>query len=431
MEDGATTTFDQSTRLRIMAASVGGEIGHAFLERLVASLIDAMDAELVLVTIGEGLPPERARAVFALRGGQPADNIAYDLTGTPCEIVYGGETLVVPSDLARRFPREEGLEGYVGVPVRDEAGRVIGNLVVFSTAPIVAPSVAENIVRIFGARVEAEIRHQRQEEIRERLIADLVRTNQTLRDRSQALHDANQFKTSLLGMIAHDLRNPLAALVSHTELLGTRLTSRAVDLDKSLKNVGKIMDQADRLTAIIEATLARCREDSSRIEIRPRRTDLVALAKVAIETNLQDAVRKNIVVDAPDGADIWAEVDEELCLEAVDNLVSNAIKYSPPGSCVSVTVEGSDDGALIRVRDEGQGMSEEDLARAFRPFQTLSARPTGGETATGLGLANVLSVAEAHGGTATVTSAGLGLGSEFMLALPRKAEARAADQGSA
>lgn len=402
-----------------IAASVGGEIGFTFLEHVVSALRDAMSAELVLITLGEGQPPHRARAIFALKNGSPAEHIEYDLEGTPCALAYRGETVVVPANLADRFPKEEGFTGYVGVPLRDSDGQVSGHFAVFSANPILAPEVAESMVRIFGARIEADLRYRALLAERDDLIADLTRANETLRERSQALHDANHFKTSLLGMIAHDLRNPLAVIISRAELLEARLSRENFDIGDVKSDIGKILSGADRMTGMIESTLGRCREESRRIEVRKRPTDLKALARVAIETNRGEADRKRIHLKGPVDGESWGKVDEGLCLEAIDNLVSNAIKYSPSDTRVEITVDDLENRIRIAVDDQGQGLSEADLNRVFGPFQILSAKPTGGEKATGLGLANVWQIAEAHGGTVVAESNGVGLGARFVLTLPQ------------
>ena len=104
--------------------------------------------------------------------------------------------------------------------------------------------------------------------------------------------------------------------------------------------------------------------------------------------------------------------------EAIDNLVSNAIKYSPIGGkiAVAVTHEGSD--TVIRIADEGAGLSPEDLGRLFGRFQRLSAKPTAGESSTGLGLSIVKRIIDMHGGHVTAESTGPGQGSTFTVTLP-------------
>jgi signal transduction histidine kinase len=114
---------------------------------------------------------------------------------------------------------------------------------------------------------------------------------------------------------------------------------------------------------------------------------------------------------------MWS-CDPDRLREAVDNLISNAIKYSPVGGNIEMTMSVADDNILIRVADEGAGLSEEDVSRLFGRFQRLSARPTGGESSTGLGLSIVKRIVELHGGSVAAQSPGPGRGTTFTIRLP-------------
>jgi signal transduction histidine kinase len=142
--------------------------------------------------------------------------------------------------------------------------------------------------------------------------------------------------------------------------------------------------------------------------------------RAAIGLNQRAAEAKGIRIACVEGEPAMIIADADRVIEAVDNLISNAVKYSPTGS--EVVVEASLDRcaalALISVADRGEGMSESDIAGAFQRFQQLSAKPTAGESSTGLGLAIVRAIAEAHGGSVEATSAGKGQGSTFRLRLP-------------
>jgi signal transduction histidine kinase len=121
-------------------------------------------------------------------------------------------------------------------------------------------------------------------------------------------------------------------------------------------------------------------------------------------------------VSAP--ANIVTMCDTDRVREAIDNLVSNAIKYSPIGGKITVAVTHEDDNTVIRVSDEGAGLSPEDLSRLFGRFQRLSAKPTAGESSTGLGLSIVKRIIDMHGGEITANSDGPGKGSTFTITLP-------------
>ena len=104
--------------------------------------------------------------------------------------------------------------------------------------------------------------------------------------------------------------------------------------------------------------------------------------------------------------------------EEVDNLGSNAIKYSPIGGKITLLVDHDADNTVIRVTDEGAGLSPEDLGRLFGRFQRLSAKPTAGESSTGLGLSIVKRIVDMHDGQINADSRGPGQGSTFTIILP-------------
>jgi signal transduction histidine kinase len=110
--------------------------------------------------------------------------------------------------------------------------------------------------------------------------------------------------------------------------------------------------------------------------------------------------------------------DADRIREAIDNLVSNAIKYSPIGGKINVGVTHESSNTVIRIADEGAGLSPEDLGRLFGRFQRLSAKPTAGESSTGLGLSIVKRIIDMHGGHVTAESSGPGQGSTFTVTLP-------------
>ena len=114
--------------------------------------------------------------------------------------------------------------------------------------------------------------------------------------------------------------------------------------------------------------------------------------------------------------------DSDRMREAIDNLVSNAIKYSPIGGAIALAVSGDGVNVSIRVTDEGAGLLPEDRDRLFGRFQRLSAKPTGGESSTGLGLSIVKRIVDMHGGEITAESPGPGAGATFTITLPATTE---------
>jgi signal transduction histidine kinase len=158
--------------------------------------------------------------------------------------------------------------------------------------------------------------------------------------------------------------------------------------------------------------------DAFDITIRREPVDVAALVKEVADANHPLAVNKQQAISVTAPPNIVTMCDTDRIREAIDNLISNAIKYSPIGGkiIVAVTHEASD--TVVRVSDEGAGLSPEDLGRLFGRFQRLSAKPTAGESSTGLGLSIVKRIIDMHGGEVTAESDGPGKGSTFTITLP-------------
>lgn len=401
--------------LRI-SESVAGEFGDAFLVRLVDALKRHLDVSFVAITVGEGTPPDRARAIFANEDGEFVDELCYALEGEPCQIVYEGKEVVIPCDVARDFPSEEGFESYIGLPLRSATpeGVVIGHIMVMSRAPLADATIALATLRIFAQRAQAELQRIRHEAERDRLLHELTELNGRLRRNYMSLHDENAQKSRLMSLIAHDLRSPLSALMCQAELGAARNDPGG----RNTATFERILANAERISDMIQSTLERIRQDGASIALNKQPTPLAKLLKVAVEANRDAARSKSILIEVMPCGFPAVMIDEVLMVSAIDNLVSNAVKYTPCGGSVQVLVETGPGEIVLCVTDNGQGLNEEDMRRAFGRFQTLSARPTAGESSTGLGLANVREIAEAHGGRATVHSEGPGRGATFRIHLP-------------
>jgi signal transduction histidine kinase len=421
--------MSQQDPFYLIAEATAAEVGKDFLAALVRSMHEAMDVGVAIITRGIGEPPVRARASLSWKKAGSNFPDEYELEGTPCQIVYKGQTLVLPEQLSRAFPREVGQESYCGVPLRNTVGNVVGHFSVLSDAPIRNPARVEGIMRIFGMRVEAELRRIEAEQERAALIERLCQAIERLKHQHQLTKQANAFKTDALGMVAHDLRSPLAAILSRAELIGQLLDkhqSAGKDADagalraKLVTSCDAIGRSANRMEQMIADLLAAAREEARSISLRCSGIDLAEPVRMAISLNQRAAEAKGIRLSEmlADAGPIVADADR--VVEAVDNLISNAVKYSASGGAVAVEagIDRAANLAWIAVTDSGQGMSEADVALAFQRFQRLSAKPTGGESSTGLGLAIVKAIAEAHGGSVEASSPGQGLGSTFTLRLP-------------
>ena len=276
-------------------------------------------------------------------------------------------------------------------------------------------SVAFDNVILYDQLHEANIRLE--ERVRERT-HELTAANQRLASQWTQQRRSNEFKNEILGTVAHDLRNPLGVILGRAEMMNELATVEPVQIDKIKDQLGHIRASATQLTEMVNDLITDAMMDAHNIAIRREQVDLVTMLGETVNANraLAEKKRQSLQLIAPAHL-VWS-CDPDRLREAVDNLISNAIKYSPIGGNIELTMSHADEQVVIRVADEGPGLSEEDVSRLFGRFQRLSARPTGGESSTGLGLSIVKRIVELHGGHVGAQSPGPGRGTTFTIRLP-------------
>jgi signal transduction histidine kinase/CheY-like chemotaxis protein len=247
---------------------------------------------------------------------------------------------------------------------------------------------------------------------------DLTTANRRLAAQWARLRQANTFKSEILGTVAHDLKNPLGVILGRTEILQEMIAAAGPLEDNVKGQIAYIRDAANRLTEMVDDLVADAMADALDITIRREPVDISVLVQEVAEANRPLAARKEQTTNVVAPPNHVAMCDADRIREAIDNLVSNAVKYSPIGGTIDLLVARQDDGIVVEVRDQGAGLSPEDISRLFGRFQRLSAKPTAGETSTGLGLSIVKRIVDLHGGRITVESAGPGKGATFKMTLP-------------
>jgi signal transduction histidine kinase len=258
------------------------------------------------------------------------------------------------------------------------------------------------------------------ETLEQRVIArtrELSAANERLAMQREALRRANTFKNVMLGMVAHELKNPLGVILGRAEIVHELLDMGTHDCEKVRLQVVRMEEPAKSMIRMVDQLLADAMNDAEDIELRLAHVDLVGLTRevMALHQPAADAKGQTLFVEAPERLEAVADPDR--LREAIENLISNAVKYSPLGGEITVRLRAERE-IEIAVADKGPGLSPEDFGRLFGRFQRLSAKPTGGEASTGLGLSITKHIVALHGGRLDARSAGQGKGTTFTIYLP-------------
>lgn len=258
--------------------------------------------------------------------------------------------------------------------------------------------------------------------------AELTAANRRLTTAGERLRRLNSVKTEILAIVAHDLKNPLSVITTRTELLAKAVSLSPPPQAQIAAHIKSIEDSSGHLIEMIDSLLADAMAEAHEISIRRTAVNIPALMNEVVQANLPLAERKEQSLTITLLADLTLFGDYDRLREAIDNLVSNAVKYTQREGKIRLELSVETNSAVITVTDNGQGLTDEDMSRLFGRFQRLSAQPTGGEASTGLGLSIVRRIVELHGGKVTAQSGGAGKGSTFTVSLPLASVDVAANQ---
>ena len=256
----------------------------------------------------------------------------------------------------------------------------------------------------------------------------LIKSNKSLELRTDQLHDALEENKEILGITAHDLKNPLGGIIGLAEMVIQDMQEGVQETYESASdNLPLLKEEAERMLQIIKDLLDKHREGKA-TALNIESAILGDVVSAVTRWNAKQAATKAINLHYETSETFVVDIDVMAIQRVLDNYVSNAIKYSPEGSNVWITIkrwgEDTTEGmphVQISVRDEGPGLTAEDKQKVFGKMQRLSAKPTGGEHSTGLGLYIVKQLVEAHGGCVGVNSI-QGQGAVFWFTLPQSNE---------
>ncbi len=246
-------------------------------------------------------------------------------------------------------------------------------------------------------------------------IVELKALTEQLNQTNNKLEELNEEKNEFLGIAAHDLKNPINIINMSTDMI---LTEEGMPVEEQHRLLRDIGNSCDRMIKLLGDLL-----DINRIENKKMCVELLPhyledLVSPTIECYSIQVDKKSIKIhfecenEAP-----CIRVDESLFLQVFDNLISNAIKFSPCNKNIFITLKTKETTGVLMIKDEGPGFSEIDKTKMFQKFSRLSAKPTGNENSTGLGLSIVKRLVEVMKGRIELQSV-LGQGATFILEFP-------------
>lgn len=224
------------------------------------------------------------------------------------------------------------------------------------------------------------------------------RRKQKAKQKISTLNQQNESKTKFLGVASHDLRNPLVSIRGISQYLETEKFGPLNDGQREL--VSTIIQASEAMLTLVEDLLDVSKIEGGHMRLERKIESLEDLASAAITLHSASAERKSIVLRkevAEANSDVF--VDRRLVARVIDNLVTNAIKFSPQNTCVTLSIHGNSESVMLRVDDEGPGIPPKEFGKLFKEFSRTSNQPTGGESSNGIGLFVSKRIMESHGGS--------------------------------
>ncbi|WP_424963998.1 ATP-binding protein [Ekhidna sp.] len=244
---------------------------------------------------------------------------------------------------------------------------------------------------------------------------DIQQKNEQLMNRNAQLVALNEEKNNLVRILAHDIRSPLSQIIMVADILNHKIDENLPETDVKLLN--QVTASAERINKMVTKILDVDGLEENRVKVMNERVDIRDVMRDVAQRYRPIAAKKNIDLSVEFCDDHYMiRTDHLLLLLVLENLISNAVKFSEQDTSVGLRAQCEYDSVLFKVSDEGPGFSESDKKKLFNRFQKLSAKPTAGESSTGLGLSIVKKYVQDLGGKVWVESE-LGKGSTFFVKL--------------
>lgn len=246
---------------------------------------------------------------------------------------------------------------------------------------------------------------------------NLINLQRELTRKNTELRRLNDLKNKFIGMAAHDLRNPLANIISFSDFLRDELKdSLSENHYNFLKNISH---SSEFMFSLIEDLLDYSKIESGKIQMNLEKLDVAKKLKGIVQNFNTLSERKKITIDfSPEQDNVEITADKNKIEQVFQNIINNAIKFSPQHSKINVRLKLKEDSVLIEVQDFGVGIENENLDKVFVPFTSIASKGTAGEKSTGLGMSIVKNIVENHKGKIWLESEP-GKGTTFFVELPK------------
>jgi len=227
------------------------------------------------------------------------------------------------------------------------------------------------------------------------------------------LEQQETLRRNMLADVTHELRHPVHLLQGNLQALLDQV------YPLNMEEVNRLLEQTGNLTTLVNELYELTLADAHELPLNTEKTDLTVIIASTVEAFLTPAEHKQIYLNSeiPDNS-IYCKIDTSRIRQVLQNLLGNALRYTPEGGKIHVELDSTDDMAIINIRDTGIGISSENLPFVFERFYREDRSRNRDLPGTGLGLAIAQAIVQAHGGQIEAESAGINKGSTFIVKLP-------------